>query len=65
MQVTMSSIPPLPEHSKLLSELEPFYSQLAAEKISSRRHPVHHTNEVQVVFFGPSAVTSVLKTVSP
>ncbi|KAG0611477.1 hypothetical protein M758_7G143900 [Ceratodon purpureus] len=46
-KVTMSSTPQLPEHNKLLSELEPFYSQLAAESHSARRHPVHHTNEVQ------------------
>lgn len=44
----MSSIPPLPAYNKLLSELEPFYSELAAESVSARRHPIHHTNETQV-----------------
>ena len=48
LQVSMSSIPQLPEYNKLLSELEPFHSQLAAVNVSARRHPVHHTNEVQV-----------------
>lgn len=46
-KVSMSSIPQLPEYNKLLSELEPFHSQLAAVNVSARRHPVHHTNEVQ------------------
>jgi len=46
-KVTMPSIPPLPDYHRLLSELEPFYSQLSAENVSARRHPVHHTNEAQ------------------
>nr|PNR39802.1 hypothetical protein PHYPA_020082 [Physcomitrium patens] len=46
-KVSMSSIPPLPAYNKLLSELEPFYSELAAESVSARRHPIHHTNETQ------------------
>ncbi|KAG0558563.1 hypothetical protein KC19_10G038000 [Ceratodon purpureus] len=46
-KVSMSSIPPLPEYNKLLSQLEPFHSQLAAVSGSARRHPVHHTNEAQ------------------
>lgn len=46
-KVSMSSSPPLPEYNKLVSELEPFHSQLASESASARRHPVHHTNEAQ------------------
>jgi len=39
-KIAMPSIPALPDYSRLLSELELFHSQLAAENVSARRHPV-------------------------
>lgn len=44
----MCSLPKLPQHKELLSQLSPFHARLANERSIARKHPVHRCNEVQV-----------------
>ncbi|KAJ0967349.1 hypothetical protein J5N97_024266 [Dioscorea zingiberensis] len=46
-QVKSCSLPSLPQHKELMSELRPIHTRLMCENSIARRHPVYKWNEVQ------------------
>uniref|UniRef100_A0A1D1XYC1 DENN domain-containing protein 5B n=1 Tax=Anthurium amnicola TaxID=1678845 RepID=A0A1D1XYC1_9ARAE len=46
-QVKMCSLPPLPRHRELVSELNHVHARLSCENYIAKRHPVYRCSEVQ------------------
>ncbi|XP_039132612.1 uncharacterized protein LOC120269339 isoform X1 [Dioscorea cayenensis subsp. rotundata] len=46
-QVKSCSLPPLPQHKELMSELRPIHTRLMCENSIAKRHPVYKCSEVQ------------------
>ncbi|KAM7496158.1 hypothetical protein LguiA_020572 [Lonicera macranthoides] len=46
-QVKMCSLPALPRHKELITELRPIHARLSCEKSTAKRHPIYRCNEVQ------------------